>query len=243
MLLGCLLPLCLFGSRNESLQRPEPLLSVDLPAIVSPYETPDTLFTTTQPLRYRRPLALKTNLLFDLATALNAELEVPLNPRFSLMAEITFPWWLWNSEQTCFEVVSGGLEARYWFKPRYRRQDASLGRHNPLTGWFTGLYGGAGYYDLEWKGEGYQGEFFIAAGISLGYTAPLSRNFSMEFSVGVGYLQTEYRHYHAKQSVVDDSWHLVRQNDGIQTWIGPTKAKLSLVWYPHFKRKKKGGRP
>ncbi len=200
---------------------------------------PDTDVPGTSVYRF---VAVKTNLLFDLATALNAELEFPLSPRFSLLGECTFPWWLWSKEQTCLQVFSGGLEGRYWFRPDYSRQDPALGQHNPLTGWFTGLYAGAGYYDLEWKTKGYQGEFFIAAGVSVGYTKALSRHFGLECSVGVGYLNTDYRHYEAKQSVVDGKWHLVRQNDGHYSWIGPTKAKISLVWYPHIKRKKGGAR-
>lgn len=220
LLIGCMLPVLAFGKPDTDQSEQQPA------------EAP----------RFHRPIALKTNLLFDLATALNAELEVPLSPRISVMAEGTFPWWLWGKDQTCLEVMSGGLEARYWLKPNYKRQDASLGRHNPLTGWFAGLYGGAGYYDLEWKGEGYQGEFFIAAGVSVGYVAPLSRQFSLEFSVGIGYLQTDYRHYHAEQSVLDDEWYLIRQNNGSYSWFGPTKAKVSLVWYPHLKAKQKGGR-
>lgn len=192
--------------------------------------------------RLVRPVALKTNLLFDAATLLNVEVEVPVAPRFSIAGEWIFPWWLWENKQNCLEVLSGNLEARYWFKPNYAKQDPSLGRHNPLSGWFVGLYGGGGLYDLEWKREGYQGEFFIATGLSGGYVLPLKRNLSMEFSLGVGVLRTKYRHYHAEFCDIHDRWHLTRQYSGQYTWIGPTRAKVSLVWYPHLKLKKKGGK-
>lgn len=192
--------------------------------------------------RIVRPAALKTNLLFDAATLLNVELEVPVAPRFSIAGEWIFPWWLWENKQNCIEVLSGNLEARYWFKPNYAKQDPSLGRHNPLSGWFVGLYGGGGLYDLERKREGYQGEFFIATGLSGGYVLPLKRNLSMEFSLGVGVLRTKYRHYHAEFCDIHERWHLTRQYSGQYTWIGPTRAKVSLVWYPHLKLKKKGGK-
>jgi len=42
---------------------------------------------------YIRPLAIKTNLLFDLATILNVEVELPLAPNWSVAGEWIFPWW------------------------------------------------------------------------------------------------------------------------------------------------------
>lgn len=189
---------------------------------------------------YIRPLALKTNLLFDLLTAINLEVEVPLHRRISLMGEWTFPWWLWNSKQYAIQVLSGGLELRYWLNPRFDKQEKQLGSHNPLSGWFVGAYGGAGLYDLEWGNKGYQGEFFIASGLSAGYVKPLSKNFSLELSLGVGYLKTKYSNYIPQKDSQGD-WHLIYQNRGTYTWIGPTKAKVSLIWYPHLLIKKKGG--
>lgn len=188
-----------------------------------------------------RPIALKTNMLFNAAMALNVEVEIPIGKRVSFAGEWIFPWWLWEKKQNCIEVLSGNLEARYWFRPNYTKQDPSLGLHNPITGWFAGIYGGGGLYDLEWKREGYQGEFFIATGISSGYVLPLSRNINMEFSLGFGFMRTKYRHYHAQHCELKDHWHLIKQHSGQYTWIGPTRAKISFIWYPHFKVKKKGG--
>lgn len=188
---------------------------------------------------YKRPVAVKTNLLFDLATALNVEVEVPVASRWSIAGEWIFPWWLWENKQNSFEVLSGNIEARYWLSSNFKKQEITLGKHNPLAGWFVGLYGGGGLYDLEWNKKGYQGEFFIATGISAGYVHPLSRHLSMEFSLGVGYMKTDYRYYVAEFSNIDNDWHLIRQHNGSYSWIGPTRAKVSLVWYPHFKSKKR----
>lgn len=224
---------------NESVSTPVLVTSVVEDPFVS---EPEFRGTPSFSSRIVRPVALKTNLLFDAATLLNVEVEVPVATRFSIAGEWIFPWWLSEKRQNCLEVLSGNLEARYWFKPNYAKQDPSLGRHNPLSGWFVGLYGGGGLYDLEWKREGYQGEFFIATGLSGGYVLPLKCNLSMEFSLGVGVLRTKYRHYHAEFCDIHDRWHLTRQYSGQYTWVGPTRAKVSLVWYPHLKLKKKGGK-
>ena len=189
--------------------------------------------------QFRRPLALKTNLLFDLVSALNVEIEIPLGRRFSIAGEWIFPWWLWERKQNSFEVLSGTLEGRYWIKPNYAKQASVLNTHNPLTGWFVGLYSSMGKYDLEWEKKGYQGEVYISGGLTLGYSKPLSRNLNMEFSLSAGYMQSDYRYYMARQDAFED-WHLIKQYPGTFRWIGPTKAKVSLVWYPHFKSKKGG---
>ena len=191
--------------------------------------------------QYKRPIAFKTNLLFDLATALNVEVEIPLGHRFSIAGEWMSPWWLWENKQHSFEVMLITLEGRYWLKPNFSKQEKYLNIHNPLTGWFVGLYSNMGKYDLEWNKKGYQGEVYISGGLTLGYSKPLSRNLNMEFSLSAGYMQSDYRYYKACQDALGD-WHLIKQYPGSFKWIGPTKAKISLIWYPHFKSIKKGGR-
>ncbi len=175
-------------------------------------------------------LALKTNLLFDVALTPNVELEVPLGRRWSLNGEYMFPWWLLDDNKYCLEILSGGLEARYWLGNRRTRPS--------MTGHFLGLYAGGGKYDLQWKEQGYQGEFFIAAGISYGYTKKIARNLSLEFNIGIGMLRTDYRHYRAKDNYQTLHW----QENGNYTWFGPTKVKISLVWLLNRKVRKGGGR-
>lgn len=197
-------------------------------------ELPIVETTVTHKDYIRRPFfAIKTNLLFDLATALNVEVEVPIGSRWSVAGEWIFPWWLWGDKQNCLQVLSGNLEGRYWLGNR--------NKHALLTGWFVGLYTGAGLYDLELKRKGYQGEFFIAAGVSGGYAHSIGKNIRMEYSLGIGYLNTKYREYDAKFKD-DDRWHLFRSKNGTFSWFGPTRIKVSLVWMPPFKVLKKGGK-
>lgn len=175
-------------------------------------------------------LALKTNLLYDAVLIPNVELEVPLGRRWSLNGEYMFPWWLIDGNKYCMQILSGGLEGRYWLGNRKT--------HSVLTGHFLGLYAGGGKYDLQWKENGYQGEFFIAAGISYGWSARIVRNLHLELNIGIGVLRTDYRHYRAR----DNYQTLLWQENGRYTWLGPTKAKISLVWLLNRKVKKGGGR-
>ena len=77
-------------------------------------------------------IALKTNLLYDLITALNFEIEIPIGNKFSIAVEDVFPWWSWgpHDRKYCFQMWEMGIEPRWWF----RRTD----EREVLTGQFFG---------------------------------------------------------------------------------------------------------
>lgn len=172
-------------------------------------------------------LTLKTNLLFDATLIPNIEVEIPIGERWSVSGEYQFPWWL-DNDKYCFEILSGGIEGRYWLGGRKRRKQREV-----LTGHFLGLYVGSGKYDLQWKENGYQGELFMATGISYGWATHLNHYLHLEYSIGVGLLTTNYRHYH----VIDNCPTLEWKENGTYSWLGPTKLKISLVWVLCRKRK------
>ncbi|MFI3239458.1 MAG: DUF3575 domain-containing protein [Bacteroidales bacterium] len=178
------------------------------------------------------PFAVKTNLLYDLALTPNVEIEIPLGNRWSVAGEWIFPWWVTKDNGNALEILSGQVEGRFWLGNRNRRA--------LLTGWFAGLYAGGGLYDLQYQNNGYQGEFYIAAGVSAGYAHTVNKSGSlrMEYTVGLGYLSTNYRYYEGKQ----DNEYLVWQYDGSYTWLGPTKVEISLVWFIDLKWQKGGKR-
>ena len=111
------------------------------PAAVPFMGVPDVRPALRQPL-----FALKTNLLFDLALAPNIEVEVPIGRRWSVTGDVIFPWWLFEGDEYCYEILYGGAEGRYWLGNRQRRR--------PLTGYFVGFYAGGGKYDLQWDVDG-----------------------------------------------------------------------------------------
>lgn len=170
-------------------------------------------------------LALKNNLLYDLALAPNIEIEIPVGKRWSVNMEYKSPWWSNSSKEICYQLISGGIESRYWLGNREL--------HNRLNGHFFGLYIEGGIYDFQFKGNGYQGKYYGAAGFTYGYSTLLSRHLALEFSLGIGYLTTEYQKYTPYEG------SLVWMSSGNYTFIGPTKAKISLVWLITKKRGRK----
>lgn len=162
-------------------------------------------------------LAIKNNLIYDLALAPNIEIEIPIGKKWSFNAEYKCPWWMNNRHNFCYQLLSGGVEARIWLGNRQKR--------NKLTGHFLGLYAEGGIYDFQFSDDkGYQGKYYGASGLTYGYALQLARHFSMEFSLGVGYLTTEYKKY------VPYEGDIVRSTSGRYNFIGPTKLKVSLVW-------------
>lgn len=227
---------------------PEPISITIVEPKPEPVSTPELepigheLIIETSEYRYIRPFALKTNLLFDAVTLFNIEIEVPIGRRISVLGEWTFPFWggLGNrggvapipvySEKYTLQMLSAGVELRYWFKRGNKLNDKAQrwGDYNPLCGWFVGPYAGIGWYDFQLGKDGVRGDSYITAGVSGGYAHPIGKHFHMEYSIGVGHMQTQYKHY----KPIDG--HKVYQYDGRYSWIGPTKAKVSLVWIPRF---------
>ena len=179
--------------------------------------------------------ALKTNLLFDAVSLINVEIEVPIGNRWSIAGEWIFPWWSWdngkaNSKRNRLQVMNGSLEGRYWFGNRSERPK--------LTGWFAGVYVGAGLYDLERDKKGVQGELFVMGGLSGGYAHTINRSGSlrMEYSLGVGYISSNYNKYNSCFNV-NNKWNAIPEEHGTSFYVGPTKAKVSLVWMLNRKNK------
>ena len=205
---------------KENLEEPTDSVKVETPQI-----------STCEPPIKKEPLfALKTNLLFDLATVLNAEIEVPIGKRWSIAAEGLFPWWVTKDNGNALQVNAAFLEGKYWLGNREKRP--------VMTGWYVGLNVGGGLYDLQYKDNGYQGEFFLATGLSAGFAHTINKSgtLRMEYAIGAGILQTEYRYYEGRKN----NKYLVWQHDGKYTWIGSTKARISLVWV--INKKSKGGK-
>ena len=214
---------------KEKFEYPESIIETIIPI---PTEEPavdllciDTLANSN--VYISKPLfALKSNLLFDAALLPNVEFEVPIRNKWSILGEWMFPWYLSGDNSKALEVLMGSIEGRYWFGNRQNK--------SALTGFFLGIYAGGGLYDVRYKGKGYQGEFLISSGITSGYSLRVCDQLNFEFSLGFGFMRSKYEYYIAENNYHDLIW----QNDGIFNWIGPTKAKVSLVWL--FNKKVRG---
>ncbi len=171
---------------------------------------------------------VSTNLLYDAVTALNFSVEIPFNDKFSILYEHHCPWWLSKSNKYCLQFLSFGGEFRWWFAPWTKKESAKRIQRDVLTGHFLGVYGWTGKSDIQIDNRlgCYQFEF-CSAGLTYGYSMPISKYLNMEFSISAGYAQIPYRHY-----IPTEDWALLIRDDnkaGTLHYFGPTKAEISLV--------------
>lgn len=182
----------------------------------------------TRTIEEIRPiLAVSTNLLYDfgslaydMAFTPNIAVEVPIGQRWSVYAEYAFPWWLTPENDRAWQILKWDIGGRWWFS-----------RHNPsdrmdvLRGHFLGLDFGAGYYDIEPRHTGYQGEF-QTLGLEYGYAFRLSPHWRLDLYAGAGWMGTHYRYYEG----TSDDVHLIYQHHGRLQWFGPVKAGASIKY-------------
>lgn len=211
------------------------------PQIYHPVERPVPVISEP-PLRFvpdkKTRLALKTNLLFDVATVLNFAVEVPINEKFSFLYEHHCPWWLSDNNKYCLQFLSFGGEFRWWFKPQTRPASENRVKRDALVGHFLGLYGWGGKLDFQnVRKICYQAEF-NSVGLTYGYSFPIGKRFNMELSVSAGYAEIPYRHYNP----TEDFEILIRDRNKVGTWkyFGPTKVEVAFV-IPLLFNYKKGG--
>ncbi len=156
-------------------------------------------------------LALKTNMLYDLALMPNFELEWLINKNWSVALEANVAWWNKSYDKT-YRVAFGSPEVRYHINPRDR-----------WHGMYAGVFAGGGFYDLcGWK-KGYRGPAAMA-GVSFGYMWSISSCFSLEAGIGAGYMYSHYKHY------IPLDGHKVYQRTRNLHYFGPLKLKFSIAW-------------
>ena len=182
----------------------------------------DTIPATPCALAPRRELlAVKTNLLYDLAympgydrwcPIPNIAVEYyPKGGHFTFGASIDFPWWQHYSKQKYFQVRNYQIEARYYLRAHGAHgahgTNETDGAYERAGGAFRGLYF-QGYvhggvfglcFDANrgWVGEG------AGAGVGAGYVLPISRNghWRLEFALQAGFFRCKYDPYQYENPV------------------------------------------
>lgn len=167
-------------------------------------------------------LAIRSNLLYDVVAAPNLGVEYGWRGRWSVMADVTCPWWVDDEfhNEWCYQMVNVGLEGRYWL------HDWQADGQGKLRGAFVGLYANGGAFDLGHDRMGWQSQWFWTTGVSCGYAFRLNDHFRLECSLGIGYLQTDYTRY----NTIYDGSGIYQVEDGTFRWFGPTRAGVTLIW-------------
>lgn len=165
------------------------------------------------------PVAITTNLLYDIAVTPNIGLRVPVGDRLVIGADWMYARWHRTTRHRYWHIWGGDLELQY------RIGKVAQG-HGRFAGHHVGVYASLACYDFQFGARPgvLSSKYNYAAGLSYAYSMPVSRRLNIEFSVGVGYLWGHYK----KHRPIDD--HDVWQSTHRMGWFGPTRVGVSLVW-------------
>ena len=170
-------------------------------------------------------VAIKTNLLYDAAFLPNLGVEVNVYRNWAVFADVMYADWNLPARHTSWNFYGLQYGARKYFgkKSEQRR----------FTGHHVGFYGQALAYDLQAGSLGQQTPSINASfGFEYGYSFRISRNINLNAEIGLGYLGGKYYEY-----IVEDD-HDAWKGTIERSWIGPSKASLSLMWLlkPSYKK-------
>lgn len=170
------------------------------------------------------PFILKSNLIYDAMLAPSLEIEYVINDRWSAGVETSIAWWHNNNKPWFYQIATLIPEVRY-------RIDARKQGHYHSVG----LFGGAGWYDLEYKKTGYQGELWMA-GLSYSYSFPINKLLGFEAGAGLGFMSAKYEEY------LPIDGHYAYQQTTRTNFFGPLRLKFALVFdFNRWLKTKKGG--
>ena len=156
--------------------------------------------------------AIKSNALYLAAGVTNVGGEYAFHPHWSVDLPLVWsPYTLARTYRMRFLYIQP--EARYWLD-------------RPMKGHFFGVHLHAGVFNVSLDDKNrYQSEKgFHGGGISYGYAMPLSRRWSMEFTVGVGYAFTKYCTYYNVHNGIR------YEKDIPYNYWGITKLGLNFVY-------------
>lgn len=170
-------------------------------------------------------VSLKTNLLYLATTTPNLGLEWRTGKHFSLGVMAGYnPLQLKSYQDAAGNQVNPKLH--HWLATtelRYWPCEAFLGWSIGVNA-FGGAYNAGGIRFIEPLKEGRYKGWAAGGGITVGYQFPLSVRWSLDLSVGAGYLYTRYNRYDC---------YACGENRGEykRNYLGPSKAAVSLVYW------------
>lgn len=154
-------------------------------------------------------LSLRANLLRWATLTPDLGIEWRISPSVGVMVNGSWTSWTWNDNARRYALWEVMPEVRWYLGEK--------------KAWYVGAMFKAGQFNYKFSGTGRQGDL-LGGGITGGYQLKLTEALSMDFTLGLGYLNADTERY----DVIDG----VRVRSGNETkhWIGPVNAGVTLVW-------------
>lgn len=220
---------------NEPAPAPEPAAAVTpvTPAAKEPEPAPVTeAATQLVPAAVKSySFAVRTNLLYDALLLPTLGVEWRVSSDWGVKLDGSFAHWSGDGDK---------VQKIWLLNPEVRRY---LLRNKRF---YVGLSGGYGEYNiykyplggLFSKDTGYQGSLW-SAGLTVGYQLYLSRRFSVDFNLGLGYMRSEYDSFApvmTETRIPGDNFpaiecvRVIKERSKTKNFFGPTQAGINLIW-------------
>ena len=154
-------------------------------------------------------LSLRANLLRWATLTPDLGLEWRVHPSWGILVNGSWTSWSWNDKDRRYALWEVMPEVR-WYMGKEKR------------GYLGAMYK-AGQFNYKFSATGKQGDL-MGGGITGGYQLRLNDALSLDFSVAVGCLHTDYEKYEVIDGV------RVRAGKETKNWWGPVNAGVTLVW-------------
>lgn len=207
-------------------EQPQPAKEKPQPK-ATPQEEPKAVAATKpQPMPAKEPqreskspyrFAVRTNLLYDAMLLPTLGVEWRVNEQVGIRIDGSLSHW--GGEH-------GKVQKVWLLNPEVRWY---LGQSCRLYLGASGTYGEYNIYkymigNMLKDNTGYQGKLWNA-GLTIGYQLYLSRSFSVDFNLGLGYTHSDYDSF----GMTEDVRIYKARNQSKSIW-GPTQAGISLIW-------------
>ena len=169
-------------------------------------------------------LVVKTNVLYDVTASVNLGAEFSMAPKWTMDVSGNLnPWTFSENKKWKHWVIQP--EVRYWFCERFNGHFVGahvLGGVYNMGNWDTDFtFLGTDFGQL--KDHRFEG-WMAGAGLAYGYQWMLSRRWSVEAEIGVGYVYSKADKYECprcgEQLENNKSYH----------YVGLTKAAINLIY-------------
>ena len=154
-------------------------------------------------------LSLRANLLRWATLTPDLGLEWRICPSWGIAVNGSWTSWSWNDKDRRYALWEVAPEIRYYMGEK--------------KAWYLGAMFKAGQFNYKLSETGKQGDL-MGGGITTGYQLRLNKALTLDFNLGLGYLNADFEKYEVIDGV------RVRCGNETKDWCGPINAGVTLVW-------------
>lgn len=154
-------------------------------------------------------LSLRANLLRWATLTPDLGLEWRICPSWGIAVNGSWTSWSWNDKDRRYALWEVAPEIRYYMGEK--------------KAWYLGAMFKAGQFNYKISETGKQGDL-MGGGITTGYQLRLNKALTLDFNLGLGYLNADFEKYEVIDGV------RVRYGNETKNWCGPINAGVTLVW-------------